>query len=71
MSKLVTKFLHFHLNHKILHAKNIYYSKGNNVVIAGKSGVTKNIKDNEIVAGFPAKNIQLWKRDVIKLSKLK
>ena len=44
---------------------------GKNVTIAGKSGVTKNINDNEIVAGFPAKNINLWKRDVIKLSKLK
>ncbi len=42
---------------------------GNNVTIAGKSGVTKNIKDNKIVAGFPAKDINIWKREIIKLSK--
>ena len=39
---------------------------GNNVVIAAKSGVTKNIKDNSIVAGFPAIDINLWKRKIIK-----
>ena len=44
---------------------------GNNVTIAGKSGVTKDIPDNNIVAGFPAKNINLWKKEVISLSKLK
>ena len=42
---------------------------GNNVTIAGKSGVTKNILDNKIVAGFPAKDINLWKREVINLGK--
>ena len=40
-----------------------------NVVIAGKSGVTKNISKNKIVAGFPAKDINLWKRDIIKAKK--
>ena len=44
---------------------------GNNVTIAGKSGVTKNISDNKIIAGFPAKDINLWKREIIKLNKLK
>ncbi len=44
---------------------------GDNVTIAGKSGVTKNINNNKVVAGFPAKDINLWKRDVIKLSKVK
>ena len=39
---------------------------GNNVTIAAKSGVTKNIKDNKIVAGFPAKDIILWKKEIIK-----
>jgi len=39
---------------------------GNNVIIAAKSGVTKNIKDNSIVAGFPAVDIKLWKRKIIK-----
>ena len=38
---------------------------GNNVVIAAKSGVTKNIKDNSIVAGFPAIDINLWKKKII------
>ena len=27
---------------------------GNNVKIGGKSGVIKNIKDNEVVMGYPA-----------------
>ena len=35
---------------------------GNNVTIAAKSGVTKNIEDNKIVAGFPDKDIKLWKK---------
>ncbi len=39
---------------------------GNNVTIAAKSGVTKNISDNNIVAGFPAKDINLWKKELIK-----
>ncbi len=43
----------------------------NNVSIAGKSGVTKDIGNNKIVAGFPAKDIKLWKTDIIKLNKLK
>lgn len=41
---------------------------GNNVTIAGKSGVTKNISDNKIIAGFPAKDIHLWKKEIIKNS---
>ena len=41
---------------------------GDNVTIAAKSGVTKNIPNNEIVAGFPAKNIKLWKKEIIKNS---
>ncbi len=39
---------------------------GDNVTIAAKSGVTKNISDNKIVAGFPAKDINLWKKEVIR-----
>ena len=42
---------------------------GNNVTIAGKSGVTKNILNDKVVAGFPAKDINLWKREIIKLAK--
>ncbi len=41
---------------------------GDNVTIAAKSGVTKNINSNEIVAGFPAKDIKLWKKEVIRNS---
>lgn len=39
---------------------------GDNVIIAAKSGVTKNITDNKTVAGFPATDINLWKRNIIK-----
>ncbi len=42
---------------------------GNNVTIAGKSGVTKDIPNNKVVAGFPAKDIRIWKREVVKMSK--
>ena len=41
---------------------------GDNVTIAGKSGVTKNITNNSIIAGFPAKDIKLWKKEIIKNS---
>ena len=41
---------------------------GDNVTIAAKSGVTKNIANNKIVAGFPAKDIKLWKKEVIRNS---
>jgi len=47
-----------------------HISIGNNVTIAGKSGVTKNINDNKIVAGFPAKDINVWKREIINLERL-
>ena len=39
---------------------------GKNVVIAAKSGVTKNISDNSVVAGFPAIDINIWKRNIIR-----
>ena len=38
---------------------------GKNVTIAAKSGVTKNIHDNKTVAGFPAIDINLWKKNII------
>ena len=41
---------------------------GDNVTIAAKSGVTKNIANNKIIAGFPAKDINLWKKEVIRNS---
>ena len=39
---------------------------GNDVIIAAKSGVTKNIDNNKTVAGFPAIDIKLWKKNIIK-----
>ncbi len=44
---------------------------GDYVTIAGKSGVTKNIESKKIVAGFPAKDINLWKRDMINIERKK
>ena len=44
---------------------------GDNVTIAGKSGVTKNVLGNKIIAGFPAKDINLWKKEIIKINKIK
>ena len=41
---------------------------GNNVTIAAKSGVTKDLLDNKVVAGFPAKDINLWKKEMIRNS---
>jgi len=38
---------------------------GNNVLVAGKSGVTKSLKDKSSVAGFPATDINKWKRSII------
>jgi len=38
---------------------------GNNVIVAAKSGVTKNIPDNSVVAGFPATDINKWKKIII------
>ena len=42
---------------------------GNDVMVAAKSGVTKNIKNNSIIAGFPAVDIKEWKKNIIKLRK--
>ncbi len=42
---------------------------GNNVTIAARSGVTKNIKDNSVVAGFPAIDIKEWKKNIVKQRK--
>ena len=46
-----------------------HISIGENVVIAAKSGVTKNIKDNSVVAGFPAIDMKEWKKNIIRQRK--
>ena len=38
---------------------------GDNVLVAGKSGVTKNLKDKSSVAGFPATDINKWKKSIV------
>ena len=42
---------------------------GDNVVVAAKSGVTKNINSKSSVAGYPATDINKWKKIVIKQRK--
>ena len=44
---------------------------GNNVMVAARSGVIKSVKDNSVVAGFPAIDIKKWKINTIKFNKLK
>ena len=44
---------------------------GNNVKIAAKSGIMKNIKDNQTVGGYPASNILDWHRNTLILKKLR
>ena len=46
-----------------------HISIGQNVIIAAKSGVTKNIKDNSVVAGFPAIDMKEWKKSIIRQRK--
>jgi UDP-3-O-[3-hydroxymyristoyl] glucosamine N-acyltransferase len=36
-----------------------------NVTVAAKSGITKNISKNSVVAGFPAVDINIWKKQII------
>ena len=42
---------------------------GDNVIVAAKSGVTKNIPDKSVVAGFPATDINKWKKMIVKQRK--
>ena len=42
----------------------------NNVRITKKSGVTKSVADNSIVAGFPAIDIKEWRKNIINLNKI-
>ena len=43
---------------------------GKNVRIAAKSGVTKNLNDNAVVAGFPAIDMKKWKLSTIRFNKI-
>jgi len=43
---------------------------GHHVKVAARTGVTKNIKDYQVIAGFPAQPINKWKRQQIHLRKL-
>ena len=42
---------------------------GDNVIVAAKSGVTKNINSKSSVAGYPATDINKWKKNIIKQRK--
>ena len=42
---------------------------GDDVIVAAKSGVTKNIPDKSVVAGFPATDINKWKKMIVKQRK--
>ena len=43
---------------------------GNDVTVAACSGVTKDLADGAVVAGFPARPIALWRRQQIHLKRL-
>ena len=43
----------------------IYLEEKGYSLIAAKSGVTKNIRANSTIAGFPAIDIKLWKKKII------
>ena len=54
-----------HANVSIYFGTNI----GENVIIAARSGVTKNLRNNSVVAGFPAIDMKEWKKTVIRQRK--
>ena len=43
---------------------------GRNVRVAAKAGVTRNIADGKTVSGFPALEIDLWRRCMVRLKQL-
>lgn len=43
---------------------------GKNVRVAAKAGVTRNIADDKTVSGFPALEIDLWRRCMVRLKQL-
>ena len=43
---------------------------GKNAVVTAKAGVTKSVPANKTVAGFPAVDIDIWRRSMVKLRQL-
>ena len=43
---------------------------GRNVKVAAKAGVTRNVTDGKTVSGFPALEIDLWRRCMVRLKQL-
>lgn len=43
---------------------------GKNVRVAAKAGVTRNVSDGKTVSGFPALEIDLWRRCMVRLKQL-
>ena len=44
---------------------------GNNVKIAAKTGIMKNIDDDDVIAGYPSEKIFDWHRNTIILKNLR
>ena len=55
--------------YKIRVSNDVNLKIGSNVKIAAKSGVTKNILDNLTIAGFPAVDIRIWRKNIVKQNK--
>ena len=43
---------------------------GDNVMVAGRTGITGDVPDNSVVAGFPHQDIKEWRKSSISFSKL-
>jgi UDP-3-O-[3-hydroxymyristoyl] glucosamine N-acyltransferase len=43
---------------------------GDNVIVAGRTGITGDVPDNSVVAGFPHQDIREWRKSSITFSKL-
>ena len=62
------------LGNNVLLAGNVgtagHLTVGDNVIAAGKSGITDSIESNIMVAGFPAVKVSLWRKAVVFIQKL-